>query len=90
MQVHFTPPTPESPLPKEHRYKLRMRCSNCLMDSYPVACMGVRRLSATEVSQRVLEFAERLERPCPTCESTAYRLVSYFPDNQDQNYDSRG
>lgn len=87
MQVHFIPPTPESPLPREHRYKLRMRCSNCLTDTYPVACMGVRRLSTVEVSRRVLEFAERIERPCPTCESITYRLISFFPDrSEDQNY----
>jgi hypothetical protein len=76
---YFVPPVPESPLPKEHRYKLRMRCANCLTDSYPVACLGVKRLSAVEVARRVVEFADRLEMPCPSCESLSSQLVSFFP-----------
>ncbi len=62
---------------------------NCLTDSYPVACMGVRRLSDGEVSRRVFEFAERIGRPCPTCESASYRLISYFPETEDRSHASR-
>jgi hypothetical protein len=77
---HFIPPVPESPLPQEHRYKLRMRCSECLTDSYPVAMFGVRRISAVEVTQRVTEFAYRLELPCHSCGGLSSRLISFFPD----------
>jgi hypothetical protein len=57
-----------------------MRCAECLTDYYPVAMFGVRRLSAVEVSQRVTEFAYRLEVPCRSCGCLTSRLVSFFSD----------
>jgi hypothetical protein len=76
---HFLPPAPENPLPKEHTYKLQMRCSNCLADAYPIACFGMKRLNALEVRLRIMEFAERLDMPCRECEGLSSTLVSFFP-----------
>jgi hypothetical protein len=75
----FIPPVPESPLPKEHSYKLQMRCPDCLSDSYPIACFGLKRLSTIEVRHRVVEFAGRLEMPCRVCDGVSSVLVCFFP-----------
>jgi len=75
----FLPPVPESPLPQEHEYKLQIRCLNCLSESYPVVCLGMKRLSPAEVRRRVFECVERLEIPCRQCEGMSSALISFFP-----------
>ena len=87
--MSFIPPRPASPLPQEHRYKLHMRCVDCLTDSYPVATFGMRRLSSLEISQRVQEFAYRLEMACANCGSCSPRLVSFFPDRTKDERNAR-
>lgn len=79
MQPHFTPSFPPSPLLIEHRYKLQLRCPDCLSDSYPVACFGMKRLTAVQVRSKVLEFAERLQKPCQVCDGFSSVLVCFFP-----------
>lgn len=78
MQGHFIPPAPPTPLPQEHRYKLHRRCRNCLTDTYPVVCLGTKRLTQVQASRAVIAMAERLERPCHHCGSLEARLVSFF------------
>lgn len=79
MPGSYVLPTLQSPLPQERRYKLQMRCRSCLTDSYPIACLGMKRLTPREVDGRVLEFARRLRITCPACEQAYPRLVAYFP-----------
>jgi hypothetical protein len=68
-----------NPLPRELRFKLQVRCLNCLRETFPVVNLAMRRMSAGQVDSAIQRVTENMTFECEGCGGQGAILAGYKP-----------